>query len=49
MPTPRAGHATAVVNDTLYVMGGGTGWHGGEPPTPGSGRTLTSKVDQYIP
>ena len=49
MPTNRTGHAIAVVNDTLYVMGGGVGWHGGEPPTPGSGWTLTSKVEQYTP
>lgn len=49
MPTPRTGHAIATVNDTLYVMGGGVGWHGGEPTTPGSGWTLTSKVDQYTP
>jgi N-acetylneuraminic acid mutarotase len=49
LPTNRTGHSIAVVNDLLYVIGGGTGWHGGPPLTPGSGWTLTSKVEQYTP
>ena len=49
LPTNRTGHSIAVVNDLLYVIGGGSGWHGGPPLTPGSGWTLTSKVEEYTP
>jgi hypothetical protein len=49
LPTNRTGHAIAVINDVFYVMGGGCGWHGGEPGTPDSGWTLTNIVEQYIP
>jgi N-acetylneuraminic acid mutarotase len=49
LPTNRTGHAVAVVDDLLYAMGGGCDWHGGPPPTPGSGWTLTSVVEQYTP
>src|SRR3972149_4016461 len=48
LPTNRTGHAVAVVNDLLYAMGGGIGWHGGEPPWDG-GWTLTNIVEQYTP
>jgi N-acetylneuraminic acid mutarotase len=49
LPTVRAGHAIAVVDDVLYVMGGADGWHGEHFLVPGSGWNLTSKVEQYTP
>lgn len=49
LPTNRTGHAIAVIDDVLYVMGGGCSWHGGEPGTPDSGWTLTNVVEQYAP
>jgi len=49
LPTNRTGHAIAVIDDVFYVMGGGCGWHGGEPGTPDSGWTLTNMVEQFIP
>jgi N-acetylneuraminic acid mutarotase len=49
LPTNRTGHAIAMLDDVLYVMGGGAGWHGGEPGTPDSGWTLTNVVEQYTP
>ena len=48
LPTNRTGHAIAVLDDVLYVMGGGVGWHG-VPFTTGGGWTLTSSVEAYAP
>jgi N-acetylneuraminic acid mutarotase len=48
LPTNRTGHAVAVVDDLLYVMGGGCGWQGGDPPFFG-GWILTNVVEQYTP
>jgi N-acetylneuraminic acid mutarotase len=49
VPISRSENAMAVVNDTIYIIGGAASWHPYELYSDWKAVTLTNQMDQYFP